>query len=361
MSNRTQTNVFINLDGLVVKNHPYRQLDGLIDFHVLARPLQALYSEKVSEGIMQNFRRLQSQQQYHCERNNMLMSIDVDLDLHGEDACRQIHNMDGYYARSIENTIKYINSLNEISSINRYVLRLTKSSILDSFEKINYFVASIHEILEKIINKNEIIIDPFGLALDEQLRWGIFDSQGFNLNETEKCLYNFCNESSKLGIAGILTLGRIATEVEVTKQAIQDSGCTTKICSFSSNQETSSAYIYHQSSERIYDTGQKIQIANILDMDLWSLIDIWCGTDISVIKPLENYAMITRIYTYITDRQKREIFLNSDAVQKAVENNRHAQRYINEMRTNYDDLTVCCEKIKIGVYTDRVGLSFYNC
>ncbi|MGY0398872.1 MAG: transposase [Ostreibacterium sp.] len=31
---------------LIIKNHPYRQLDGLIDFHVLARPLQALYSEK---------------------------------------------------------------------------------------------------------------------------------------------------------------------------------------------------------------------------------------------------------------------------------------------------------------------------
>ena len=153
-----------------------------------------------------------------------------------------------------------------------------------------------------------------------------------------------------MNVSGILTLGRIATEVEVTKQAIRDAKSETKICSFSSNQETSFAYIYNQSSKRIYDTGQKILTANTLDMNLWSLIDIWCGTNVSIIKPLENYSIISNVHDYITDRHKREDFLNSDFVQKNTEKNKHVRKYVEQIRSNYSALDILCENISIGAY-----------
>lgn len=46
MSKRNQTSLFINLDALVAENHPYRELDGLIDFYELSKPIQSLYSTK---------------------------------------------------------------------------------------------------------------------------------------------------------------------------------------------------------------------------------------------------------------------------------------------------------------------------
>ena len=46
MSVRGQSEILICLNDLVGKEHPYRQLDVLLDFAVLCKPLQALYSDK---------------------------------------------------------------------------------------------------------------------------------------------------------------------------------------------------------------------------------------------------------------------------------------------------------------------------
>jgi porphobilinogen synthase len=299
---------------------------------------------------VEHFRRLQLTQQCSCIKEDMLMIIDVDLDLHGKNSFRKIGKIDDHFAFSVETAILYINLLTKNKRIKRYVLRISKDSIQNPVEKTNYFIDAIYKILDGVIDGNEIIIDLFGLASNQQLQWGIFKDQNFNLNETEKCLYNFCNRSAKLDISGILTLGRIATEVEVAKQAIRDAKSETQICSFSSNQETSFAYINNQSPKRIYDTGQKILAANTLDMNLWSLIDIWCGTNVSIIKPLENYSVISNVYDYLVDRQKREQFLDSDFVQKSTERNRHVRKYVEQIRSDYDALDILCEATSIGAY-----------
>ena len=46
MSVRGQCDILICLDDVVGKRHPYRQLDRQLDFAVLSKPLQALYSDK---------------------------------------------------------------------------------------------------------------------------------------------------------------------------------------------------------------------------------------------------------------------------------------------------------------------------
>ena len=46
MSSRTQSNIFVCLDDVVVSTHPYRHFDGLLDYEKLSRPLTSLYSHK---------------------------------------------------------------------------------------------------------------------------------------------------------------------------------------------------------------------------------------------------------------------------------------------------------------------------
>lgn len=46
MSIRNQTSLFVSLEGLVKPGHPYRCLEGLVDFDELSRPLASLYSNK---------------------------------------------------------------------------------------------------------------------------------------------------------------------------------------------------------------------------------------------------------------------------------------------------------------------------
>ena len=46
MSKRHQQSLFLSLDSLVSKDHPYRHLDQLICFAELSKPYQTLYSSK---------------------------------------------------------------------------------------------------------------------------------------------------------------------------------------------------------------------------------------------------------------------------------------------------------------------------
>lgn len=50
MSNRWQSNLFVVLDNLIPKNHPYRHLDQLISFSALSVPYHSLYSDKGRKG-----------------------------------------------------------------------------------------------------------------------------------------------------------------------------------------------------------------------------------------------------------------------------------------------------------------------
>ena len=60
MSTRTEMTLFISLDDLVEKGHPYRRLDELIDFAAMAKPLHGLYSHlgRREKGAERAFRML---------------------------------------------------------------------------------------------------------------------------------------------------------------------------------------------------------------------------------------------------------------------------------------------------------------
>ncbi|WP_339918401.1 hypothetical protein [Photorhabdus noenieputensis] len=132
----------------------------------------------------------------------------------------------------------------------------------------------------------KMIVDPFGLALTDNGQWGVRDNNGnFDKEQTYNLLEKVGFILSRNHVHGVVTLGRLPEEVMLTEKGISKAGNYTKIYSFSQNSETSTAYVYLDAVS--HNTGQKIMPGNVKGMDLWALVDIWHGTDVSVIKSME--------------------------------------------------------------------------
>jgi hypothetical protein len=195
-----------------------------------------------------------------------------------------------------------------------------------------------------------LIVDPFGLALTPEGQWGVKNKQGkLDIELTCNFLTEIGRRLSRQNVYGVVTLGRVSQEVQMTKKGILEGGGKTKIFSFSQNSETSTAYIYLDSVG--HNTGQKILPGHAMEMDLWALFDIWHGTDVSIIKPMENYHLMRSLIDLLEYESARQKFLSSPAVQRLVMNDPFAQTLLEELCLNPDILKEKCRNVKLGGYT----------
>jgi delta-aminolevulinic acid dehydratase/porphobilinogen synthase len=196
----------------------------------------------------------------------------------------------------------------------------------------------------------KLIVDPFGLALTQDGQWGILQGDsGFDRDKTFSLLERVGCILSRNNVHGVVTLGRIPEEVRLTKKGIIEGGNKTKIYSFSQNSETSTAYVYLDSVG--HNTGQKILPGNVKEMDLWALMDIWHGADVSVIKPMESYHLMSSLSYLIKDDTARNSFINSDAVGEMVNKNSFIAETLKEMKENPAILAEKCHHLKLAGYT----------
>lgn len=196
----------------------------------------------------------------------------------------------------------------------------------------------------------KIIVDPFGLALTKKGQWGVQHKEGgFDREKTHTLLERIGYTLSVGGVHGVITLGRIPEEVRLTRKGIVEGGNRTKIYSFSQNSETSTAYIYLDSVD--HNTGQKILPGNIKEMDLWSLIDIWHGTDVCVIKPMESYHLMSSLNYFIRDETARHTFLYSNAVEEMAMQHEFIYTTLMAIRNNLLQLSEKCARVKLAGYT----------
>ena len=171
-----------------------------------------------------------------------------------------------------------------------------------------------------------LIVDPFGLALTLDGQWGLKNSQGsFDQERTYQLLEKVGYILATHRVHGVVTLGRIPEEVKITRQGIVAGGGHTKIYSFSQNSETSTAYVYLDSLG--HNTGQKILPGNIVEMDLWALMDIWHGADVSVIKPMESYHLMGSLNYFISDAETRGKLLRSGSSEERRGGNERSIRW----------------------------------
>lgn len=194
------------------------------------------------------------------------------------------------------------------------------------------------------------VIDPFSLALNDNWSWGIVDCDGeVRLPETVHLLSAIAQTFGQAGAHGLFTLGRIDAEVEVTRAELDKINPSIKIYSFSQNSETSSAYIY-LNTPVVLDTGQKILSGNCDEMTLRALIDIWDGTDVCIVKPMESYHLTNELAGLLTSESKRAQFLSADRVARLAGLSSDIGRKVSTMRANTALMNKKCEGVLVGGY-----------
>ncbi|MCY8560525.1 delta-aminolevulinic acid dehydratase, partial [Bacillus haynesii] len=241
-------------------------------------------------------RRLTQEFEVNINADKLSQPIDVDVYLQGN-TVREMKNMDDYPFRSVENSLEFIKEL-KTYGIHSITLRLVG--------KPSYNDWNVYDVLRDHVNafKNiracypkgtlHITVDPFSIGLNEDGTWGIKNKSGqLDYLETIELISNISMSFGKAGTDSILTLGRIEGEVEVTKKVLEKIESDTTITSFSQNTETKNAYMYLENTPARLDTGQKILVGNVTEMNLHTLIDIYEGTNTIIVKPIENFHLIT--------------------------------------------------------------------
>ena len=190
-----------------------------------------------------------------------------------------------------------------------------------------------------------LVIDPFGFAFNNDGTWGVRTNDRIDENASLHLLREVCTTMLDSGADGIVTLGRFLDEVEVVRSAAKDA---VTIYSFSHNTETAAAYTYAPAGRM--DTGQKILPGNLTEMLLMGLLDIWQGTSVSVVKPLENFHVATNMILLLTDDDRRESFLLSEAVDGLAGRDVRVRHVIDAMRAHPHEMQRKCSTIKIGYY-----------
>lgn len=335
-------------------------------------------------GTKLESRRLMNYNQVNISNSYFAQTIDIDIYLKGN-ITKNLPNMPDYPVRSLENAISYIHLLKK-HGVNSIVVRLggsiqSQDNTVYSFDplyigteqKYNELYTeeiSAYQFLndqEKALNKLrnhfpshelEITADPFGIAPNKDGSWGIKNPKGtVDYDRTSELLSRIAQAYDKAKMDGILTLGRIKNEVEITKHTLSARNSNMKIKSFSQNIESRTAYIYLNELNSKRDTGQKILPGNLIEMNIRTLTDILEGTDTVVVKPIENLHAILMTTLFINDKDFLFKLLNSSSYKEVWQSKEDAASKIKYILNNIDEFHKKCQNTKVSTYT--VSGSYY--
>lgn len=258
-----------------------------------------------------------------------------------------------YDALNMQDTINYISSV-KASGIKKIYLQYLPSSSENPYKRTDEFAT----IIEKIKKKHsdiELIIDPIGLAINDNLQYGVRDKDNESVDalQTLDLLAYAASKFADAGANGFLTLGRINHEVATVKQAFSIKTNPPKIFSFSTNSETSFAYFAKVVKDPTKaDTGQKLKVGNHDEMLTRALIDIYEGTNVLLQKPIENFAMFTKFKELQNNKQALVNFLNKDSVKFYLSkyNPIYGKGLLNLDNQSIDDFFTTLAKVELGGY-----------
>lgn len=242
--------------------------------------------EKISVDLLRErglSRRLSRAGSINIQPGDFIQSLDLNL-LIDKDAKQKNKYIQGFYelgASRIKEEMLEVADLG-IKGVSLRIIDEPVTSLEGWKQRESMWMEKIGEICEFGKNKNlQVIIDPFSIGLQETGQWGILES--FSERDTLKLIENISKVVSTSKSNGIITLGRVPKEVQVTREFSAES---VKIYSFSNNSETPTAYAGSMSKT---NTLQKIIPGNFDDMIAWSMMDIYLGSDVLVTKPLESF------------------------------------------------------------------------
>lgn len=258
--------------------------------------LEKLLGDDNAENIKRQldhapFRRLSEKNETYIKPEWLCQAFHINR-LTGEPKLILGDQVGGYYMHSIESIKPSIDKM-----LNQNIKRVylgTDAVIGEEgsyLAKLNDF-ANILVSLRAIVGPDvEIIVDPAGLCLRKDLRWGVTAEGGdINAQETLALLAQAAVTFEEAGANALLTIGRSNCEVAAVKQALQSKNKDMRVLSFSTNSETTSAYFEVTQHDILRSrTGQKIFVGNIEEMLVRAICDFGEGSDVIVQKPVESF------------------------------------------------------------------------
>jgi delta-aminolevulinic acid dehydratase/porphobilinogen synthase len=231
----------------------------------------------------------------------------------------------GYHMHSVESVMPKIDNMRKLG-INK--IYLGTDSVIGGGGSYLHKLESFSEILQSLRNKVgkdlEILIDPAGLCLRKDLRWGVTAEDGtISAVNTLSLLAQAAISFADAGANSLLTIGRTNCEVATVKKALEKANKELSILSFSTNSETTSAYFETTQHDILRSrTGQKILVGNIEEMIIRAVIDFGEGSDVIVQKPIEAFqlpAILNLISTGVIDIDL--LIAKSQKMQELLDNN----------------------------------------
>lgn len=210
-----------------------------------------------------------------------------------------------YYLHSLESCIVAIYELLN-RGVNKVFLQiLPPKGINDYNERIGVFAEYVEKLKSEFGSDLFLISDPQGLCMRRDLRWGIGDNENNGAIDVIKTADYYAQLVSALVYSKLdvlATLGRLNFEVEIARNVIEKKKSSMEIFSFSTNSETSIAYVHETKLQpNLGNTGQKIHVGNMREMIIRSVMDFVEGTDCVVQKPLEGLHVLSALKILLED------------------------------------------------------------
>lgn len=300
-----------------------------------------------TEDIGLASRRLAPEPEFRIAANHLAQPFDIDLSLGGNER-RPLAGFDRYYRLGLDAAYTDIRAAAKLE-IAAAVVRFVGAAD-DPYASLKSQYDAFVRLTAEFGNAIPLVVDPFSLALNEDWSWGVRSgSEGVDVEGTLALVSEIARTFGQAGAAGIFTLGRLESEVAVTRRALDQAESAAKIYSFSQNSETSTAYIYLNTGEAL-DTGQKILPGNCTEMTLRALADVWDGTDVCIVKPMENYHLSSELARLLRSAVERARFLTDDRVAELAALSPSLERKVEAMITEAPVMTRRCEQVVIGGY-----------
>lgn len=319
-------------------------------------------------------RRIMSIAETRPETSDFSQTIDVDLDIPG-DGIRSLPNMPGYFIRSPIEAIKYTKQLVSLGintvtyrlggGLNKennkgyaYAPLLINTELLDfpigneefQIEKHAEFYSTVRS--EFLKEELYIVADPFGLAPNlADGAWGARNQSGaLDFNKTAWLLAHLATKFANAGVNAILTMGRIEYEIEISRLAIDKTGKSVQLFSFSQNNESKAAYVYLEKLGKP-DSFQKIIPGNITEMKVRTILDIYGGTDAIIIKPSDNLHVIQFTVDYLEDPMRAINYLKQTLNTNFYNERQDIRSRVVDVLNNVRKFEERSQSVRVGTYT----------
>jgi delta-aminolevulinic acid dehydratase/porphobilinogen synthase len=224
-----------------------------------------------TRGLASVTRRISVESEVELEPRQFAQPVDIELSLaHG---VRDLPNMPGYPRRSVDAAMRYIHECTEVG-MRQFLIRIVDGG--DQAKDTSFGAclrrldrqASVISMMRAAFPEHVFYIDPFGLALGRDDQWGATDGDGnLSLPLTERMFTQAVEGYAGAGASYVLTLGRFPSEVALANDVINHLQSQLRICTFSTNTETTQAYAYLTQQESYRDSEQKVLPQNFTEME----------------------------------------------------------------------------------------------